>query len=401
MKRCIYVVDDQPAVLDTAVLILRALNPQWDVSGFTDPLAALAAVKERAPDLILSDQLMPGLLGCQLLEEVRSAAPASIRIIMSGYVSLNKLSLITSAHQYIAKPFDVAKLREVVQRSFAAQEQIHNKGLQTVATSLRSIPSLPQVHHSLLAEINDERSASGVIARLVSEDAGLSVKVLQLANSPLFGRGSLIINPTDAVMCLGTEMLAAIVLSQSLFKHYELLRHAEMDLPRIWHHCWETASLAHHLCRHKRLPHHAGEEAFLAGLLHEAGRFILIDNFAGPFQTACQAARQAKSPLTPHLREIFHTTPPQITAYVMELWGMPASVIAAIALQDDPQQEPGGAFSLASALYVADHIASCNSPPDGFPVEAWNTEYLRTIGCLDDIPAWEDPAFVSGSGGGG
>jgi HD-like signal output (HDOD) protein/CheY-like chemotaxis protein len=400
MKRCIYVVDDQPAVLETAVLILRALNPQWDVSGFTDPLAALAAVKDRAPDLILSDQLMPGLLGSQLLEEVRSIAPASIRIIMSGYVSLNKLSLITSAHQYIAKPFEVAKLREMVQRSFAAQEQIHNKGLQTVATSLRSIPSLPQVHHSLLAEINDERSASGVIARLVSEDAGLSVKVLQLANSPLFGRGCLITNPTDAVMCLGTEMLAAIVLSQSLFKHYDFLRHAEMDLPRIWHHCWETASLAHHLCRQKRLPHHAGEQAFLAGLLHEAGRFILIDNFAGQFQAACQAARQAKAPLTPHLREIFHTTPAQITAYVMELWGMPGSVIAAIALQDDPQQEPGGAFSLASALYVADNIASRKSPPDGFPVEAWNAEYLRAIGCLDDIPAWENPAFASGSSGG-
>jgi HD-like signal output (HDOD) protein len=397
MNRCIYVVDDQPAVLDTAVLILRTLNAQWDVAGFTDPLAALAAVRERAPDLILSDQLMPGMQGSQLLEQVRNLAPGSIRIIMSGYVSLNKLTLITSAHQYIAKPFDVAKLREVVQRSFAAQEQVLNKGLQTLATSLRSIPSLPQVHHSLLAEIQDDSSASSVIARLVGEDAGLTVKVLQLANSPLFGKGYLITSPIDAVMCLGTEMLAAIVLSQSLFRHYESLVHAELDLPRIWHHCWETAYLAQQLCREKKLPHKSAEEAFLAGLLHEAGRFILIDNFAAQYQAACQAARQARSPLTPRLREAFNTTPSQITAYVMELWGMPSSVIAAIALQDDPQREPGGAFSLASALYVADHIACRNSPPDSFPVEAWNTEYLQTIGCQDDIADWETITFPSGS----
>ena len=228
---------------------------------------------------------------------------------MSGYVSLNKLTLITSAHQYIAKPFDVAKLRDVVQRSFAAQEQIHDKGLQTVATSLRSIPSLPQIHHSLLAEIQDDSIAASVIARLVSGDAGLSIKVLQLANSPLFGKGYLITNPTDAVMCLGTDMLAAIVLSQSLFRHYESLGHAELNLPRLWNHCWETAYLAQHICRQKKLPRKTDEEAFLAGLLHEAGRFVLIDNFAAQYHAACQAARQAGSPLAPRLLDAFQTTP--------------------------------------------------------------------------------------------
>ena len=44
-------------------------------------------------------------------------------------------------------------------------------------------------------------SASSSIARMVSEDAGLSIKVLQLANSPLFGQGYFITNPSDAVMC--------------------------------------------------------------------------------------------------------------------------------------------------------------------------------------------------------
>src|SRR5580692_2436121 len=355
MKRCIYIVDDQVAVLETAVMILRGSDDSWDVTGFSDPLEALAAVKTKAPDLVLSDQLMPGMQGSQLLEEVRSIAPAAIRVIMSGYVSLNKLTLITSAHQYIAKPFDINKLRELVQRSFSAQERIVNKGLQTMATSLRSIPSLPQVHQSLLAEMEDSRTASSVIARMVAEDPGLSIKVLQLANSPLFGQGSLITNPTDAVMCLGTEMIAAIVLSQSLFRHYESLGHAELDLPKVWSHCWETAYLGQLLCRQKRLPRRTAEEAFLAGLLHEAGRFILVDNFPGQFAAACQGARQLTSPLGPRLLETFQTTPAQLTAYLMELWGMPPNVVTAIAFQDNPQQEPGGAFSLTSALYVADH----------------------------------------------
>src|SRR5581483_10262126 len=116
--------------------------------------------------------------------EIRAVSPTTIRVIMSGYVALNKLTLITSAHQYIAKPFDASKLRDLVTRSFAAQERIASPGLRSVATSLRSIPSLPQVHQSLLHELEDDRTATAAIARMVGDDPGLSMKALQLANSP-------------------------------------------------------------------------------------------------------------------------------------------------------------------------------------------------------------------------
>jgi len=76
---------------------------------------------------------------------------------------------------------------------------------------------------------------------------------------------------------------------------------------------------------------------------------------------------------------------------------MQAEVVTAISLQDYPQQEEGGAFSLTSALYVADHLASRKVPPDDFAVEEWNMDYLRTIGCLDDIPVWEAPSFAHDS----
>lgn len=249
MKRFIYVVDDQPAVMETAVLIIRSIDPQWEVTGFVDPLEALGAVKAKVPDLILSDQLMPGMQGSQLLELVRGISPTTIRIAMSGYVPLNKLALITSAHQFMSKPFDSAKLRDTIRRSFAAQERIGDDGLRTIATSLRAIPSLPQAHQALIRELEDDRSATANIARLVAEDAGLSAKVLQLANSPLFAQGYVIASPIDAVMCLGTDLIAAVVLAQSLFRHYASLAHWEINLQQVWTHCWRTAHLGQHICR--------------------------------------------------------------------------------------------------------------------------------------------------------
>ena len=389
MKRTLYVVDDQTPVLETAVLILRMVDREWEVVGFKDPLEALAAVKIKPPDLILSDQLMPGMQGSQLLERVRAVSPTTIRVIMSGYVALNKLTLITSAHQYIAKPFDASKLRELVRRSFAAQERVVNAGLQTVVTALSSIPSLPQVHQSLLHELEDDRTGSTAIARMVAEDPGLSQKALQLANSPLFGKGYLITSPVDAVMCLGTDMIAAIVLSQNLFRHYEATKRPEMDLTRVWSHCWETACLAQHICRERRLASKIGDEAFLAGLMHEIGRFILIDNFPDQFKAACDGARAAKMPLTVRLRETFQAAPAQVGAYVLELWGLPPSVVSAIGELDSPENDQGNGFTMTSALYIADHIASARFPADSFPVEPWKKEYLKSIGCAEDVATWE------------
>jgi len=374
---------------------LRHISADWDVTGFTDPFVALDAVKARPADAVLADQMMPGMLGSELLERLRTVAPLTLRIIMSGHVTMDKLALITSAHQYVAKPFDPIQLRDLMRRSFAAQERIINRGLQTVATSLRAIPSLPQAHHSLMAELKDNDSQFSTIARLIANDPGLSVKVLQLANSSLFGRGYLVTDLVDAVNCLGTEMLTAILLSQSIFRHYESLQLKKIDLPRVWAHCWKTACVAQRLCRDKQLPRQAGEEAFLAGLLHEVGRFILIDNFSGQYEAACESAARARTPLAPCLRETFQASPCQLAAYVLELWGLPAPVVEAIAGSEKPEEIQPPAFGLAAALYIADRLASLRFPPDEFGLEDWKQDYLQSIGCAEDIPGWEEQVFDS------
>jgi HD-like signal output (HDOD) protein len=388
MKRSIYIVDDQPQVLETAVAIVNAVMPEAAVTGFEDPFRALEAIKASQPDLILSDHLMPGMSGSQLLEEARVAAPRTLRIIMSGFVALDKLTAITSAHQYVAKPFDVPQLKAILDRIFAARDRVQDKQLQTVVTSLRSLPSLPQAHQTLLIELENNQGASAIIGQIVARDADLSAKVLQLANSPLFEREHPVSSPMEAVLCLSTGMIAAVVLSQTLFKHYHAHSHPEFSLPQVWSHCWETAVLAQCYCREQGLPRQAQEDAFLAGLLHETGRLILIGNFSVQYQTACDAARQAHSPLGPHLREVFQTAPCEIAAYLLDLWGMPDNVVAAVSLLEHPEKEKAAGFTISSALYIADQVGSRETPPHLFPPEEWNAAYLRSLGCVEDLQQW-------------
>jgi HD-like signal output (HDOD) protein len=91
----------------------------------------------------------------------------------------------------------------------------------------------------------------------------------------------------------------------------------------------------------------------------------------------------------PRLREVFRASPYQVAAYILELWGMPANAIGAIAAQDAPAADQANGFTLASVLYVADGIASRQAPPDAFALEEWDSAYLEAVGCLESIPEWE------------
>jgi HD-like signal output (HDOD) protein len=389
VTRLIYVVDDQPAVLEAISLLLESIDPTWRVEGFNNAAAALAAVKTQPPDLVLSDHHMPEVQGSKLLEEVRVAAPNAVRIIMSGYVDIHALSTVISAHQYISKPFDLLEIKDLIQRTFAARARMAHQGLQELVTALRSLPSLPRIYYALLKELRNEGHSLDAVAQLVAQDAGLSGKLLQLANSPLFGPGSLVNSPFDAVLCLGTEMIKAVVLSQEPFRHYAQIQCPEIDLPRLWNHCWQVAHLVQRICLEQELPQAKADEAFLAGLLHEVGKLILIDNFPQQFQAACQAARQARAPLTPFLVQAFHAAPAQLAAYLLELWGLPSAVILAVSCQEHPENDPSRQFSLATALYIADQVATRKSPPDSFAIADWNAGCLQALGCEPDLAVWQ------------
>jgi len=71
------------------------------------------------------------------------------------------------------------------------------------------------------------------------------------------------------------------------------------------------------------------------------------------------------------------------------LWGMPSNVVAAVSLLDRPQDEKASKFTLASALYIADQVASRKSSPDAFPPAEWDAEYVRSVGGDGDIGAWQ------------
>src|ERR1700689_4856217 len=112
----------QILIVDRDVAAIEPLRQRLGEVGFivraiTDGNAAISAVAERPPHLVIIDWNMPGLAALEVIQGVRTArTPQAIRLIILSALSGEQdvvTGLNLGADDYIAKPFS---LREVVAR---------------------------------------------------------------------------------------------------------------------------------------------------------------------------------------------------------------------------------------------------------------------------------------------
>ncbi len=117
------VVDDDLAIREMAALALE--KGGFAVTRASSAAQAIAELRGRLPDLVLTDIYMPGGDGLSVLEFVRALPdpPPVILMTARGTVETAALSARHGAFDYIAKPFDVAVLIERARAATAPREQ--------------------------------------------------------------------------------------------------------------------------------------------------------------------------------------------------------------------------------------------------------------------------------------
>lgn len=106
--------DDEPDILD---FLERALRHTYDVTRYTDPVAALAELRASAFDVVITDQWMPVLSGLELLAEAASLHPNIVRVLISGFADAPQLSQAIAQcqiHNFVLKPVTSRQLLEAI-----------------------------------------------------------------------------------------------------------------------------------------------------------------------------------------------------------------------------------------------------------------------------------------------
>ena len=119
----VLVIDDAAPIID---LIRGYLEREgMEVSSATDGEAGLELIRERAPDVVVLDLMLPGLDGFEVLRRARAFSDAYVIMLTSRAEEIDRIvGLSLGADDYLVKPFSprelVARIRALLRRPRAA-----------------------------------------------------------------------------------------------------------------------------------------------------------------------------------------------------------------------------------------------------------------------------------------
>ncbi len=152
--------------------------------------------------------------------------------------------------------------------------ELQRKTIAGLESRIEQIALLPAVVGRLAALDLDSPNATDEIVALVRSDPPLALRLMRLANASIAG-GCVIETIPEAILRVGSRGLTNIILALSVVQVFVPHTRGQRNL---WIHSIQTALAAHRLAALRPDMGLGMEECFLAGLLHDIGRFLIFEN---------------------------------------------------------------------------------------------------------------------------
>lgn len=383
------VVDDDPAQLDRAVSRLRAL-PGWEVEGVTSSSQALQACARGPFDAVLADLAMPVMGGASLLREIMARYPATFRVILFEPQERDQaLACLGWAHQFLAKPIEPDYLRTILQASTQAGSQIQEAHVRELVARIGQLPTVPSLYRDITTVLGSERGTTEMVGQLIERDVAMTAMLLKLANSAYFGLRTPVANAVEATGYLGVELIKSLVLAYGLFGQIGHFRIPTFTIQHLWGHSLAVASAARRVAELEGLGRSACQECFTAGLLHDVGLLVLASRFPEEYLQALELNHTAGGDLESAERQVLGTGHGAVGAYLLALWGLPATLVEAAGCHHriDLQTLPG--FTPALAVHAADAFQAAHAEHEVFRTAHLDLDYLKARGFADRVTIWQ------------
>jgi len=389
MKTILFV-DDEPKVLQGLQRQLRSMRNEWDMNFLEGGQKALDFMAAHPVDIVVSDMMMPGMDGSELLTEVVKRHPQTVRIILSGHAEREAvLRLVGPAHQYLSKPCDADELRRAITSAFALRDLLGNERLKQLTTRIKNLPILPALQKELTEELRQDSPSIERIGEIISHDIGMTAKILQLVNSAFFGLAQPVSSATEASLYLGLNTIRSLVLSVGVFSQYDQKICKSFSLDALANHSWTTGVLARNVAKLERKDSKMLEQCFLAGLLHDVGQLVLAFGLPGEYSEVIAKSAKENLPVWQVEQEFFGATHADVGAYLLALWGLPNPIIEAVALHHHPSQCQATFFSPVIAVHVADVLVhEFSGTNTEIPLPQLDVVHLTRLGLAGRIETW-------------
>jgi HD-like signal output (HDOD) protein len=390
MKKAICFAGFGDEELGTLQQAMAGISGTWDCCFAADAAGALEVLRGEPFDAVVANMQMKGMNGAELLQRVGELHPTALRFVIGDLADQELIiNCIGGTHQFISRPYKPHEMISVVQRSFALDACLSSDQLRAIAPKLGRLPTLPSTYFEVLKRVESRDASADSVGEVIARDPAATARVLQMVNSAAFALAQKVSDPAHAVLLLGMDTVKSLVLSLQVFNKVERARQTGFSMEQLWEHSSLVAKKARDIVLHQTADERLAGDAFTAGLLHDMGRIILASNLTKEYAAVVTAARLKSCFLHEEELAQLGVTHAQVGAYLLGLWGMPASLVEAAALHHTPGLADSAEFSLLTAVHVADVFAHENDKPEnGLPLPQFDMAYLQAVGVGHKIGQW-------------
>src|SRR5450830_1732064 len=212
------------------------------------------------------------------------------------------------------------------------------------------LPAMSQILVKLIELLQADDAGMPELAALIAKDAGMTGKILAVANSSAYQRQSRGAGLEQALVSLGTDMIKTLVIGESVFQTFNNFPHSGgTDLRAFWKHALGAAVVARDTAR---LMNYAQvEEAYLAGLLHNVGRLALLAAAPREYATNFMARDdEALCAIEQRTLQITHT---EAGAWLIERWNLDSFLADSVLYHHEPAARLESAHPLIRIVRLA------------------------------------------------
>lgn len=389
-KKALFV-DDEQNVLDGLRRMLRPLRNQYDIQFASGGRQALELMAGERFDVIISDMRMPGMDGAELLEKVQKQYPHTIRIMLTGQADENSiLRTIGVVHQFLAKPCDPERLKTILAQVGALQDILSDGNLKDLISQIGTLPSLPSTYARLQKAIASPEVEINEVGRIIERDIAMTAKVLQLVNSAFFGIYTKVDSPLKAVKLLGLDTIKVLVLGLEIFSQIKIPKDI-FPVELLWTRSLAVGKIAKAIAARESEDKDLISNAFLAGILHDIGKLVLISHLPARYRRVIDLARDKNITLPEAEQAVFGAWQGAVGAYLIGLWGFAQPIIEALGFHAMLDRYPATALTPALAVHVANILYYRNRPEEIIGRnEDLFTPALETLGLLERLGEWQE-----------
>ena len=238
-------------------------------------------------------------------------------------------------------------------QTISSEQQSKRLKAADLVSGVVRLVSLPEVCIRVNEMMDEASTSASDIGKVISQDTGLTARLLKIVNSSFYGFPSKIETVTRAVTVIGLRELRGLVLAASAIETFSKIPNDILNMVQFWRHSVYCGVVAQLLADRCNVLH--SERLFVAGLLHDIGKLILCHRLPSEARLVMDTLKNEKLLDFNVEQDILGFDHAEVGGELIKVWQMPSSLEYALRYHHQPAKADDFAMEV-SLIHIANSI---------------------------------------------